>query len=371
MNKILSKNECVDILNSIGVLDKVDVDFLYDIYKVAAEGIQNITIANKIIEIEGVNQITLLEYCIGEYLYIFSSANEKEAEIIKKNQIENNSISSIAADKYLSLGAFAFKEQKLNNRFSPEISSIDMYLNFLLNTLKLFKKNSPKNSLISDLLNKSISIARCILRLLINGYETEAFSLWRTLHECECTLIVLVNNGQNTINAYLKHMNYGIAFNSNVRSNEIDKIFEEIKSQMKEHDLKSKDMKKFIEYGWLYSSKNVDPQTLKLNFKDGLEVVAGLQAYKDLYTRSSELIHSTPLLIYSNKQYFNFVSMLCLYESFFRIEKIFNSLLKHSVDENSYTSYENMRKVYYPQLIVVHKNLASIFLEWQKNQTSA
>jgi len=205
------------------------------------------------------------------------------------------------------------------------------------------------------------------LRLLINGYETEAFSLWRTLHECECTLVLLNKCDKPLISTYLKHMKYGIAFGENkLPKEEVDAIFVEIKEEMKRHELKSKDMKKFIEYGWLYAVPGVDQINLKLNFKDGLETISGLDQYKDLYTKSSELIHSTPLLIYSNKQFFYFASLLCLYESFFRIEKVFLAILENKSSENLFTQYKKMRAVYYSQLVNIHKRESHEFVKWQK-----
>ena len=40
-------------------------------------------------------------------------------------------------------------------------------------------------------------------------------------------------------------------------------------------------MKKFIEYGWIYAIENIEQDylQLKLNFRNGLEMVAGLERY--------------------------------------------------------------------------------------------
>ena len=76
---------------------------------------------------------------------------------------------------------------------------------------KKYNKNDPASTLITDLLMKSLSIAKCALSLLVDGFETEAFSSWRTLHECECTH-TFRTFWRPLINRYLKHMQYGIAF---------------------------------------------------------------------------------------------------------------------------------------------------------------
>jgi hypothetical protein len=72
-------------------------------------------------------------------------------------------------------------------------------------------------------------------------------------------LILLEKYGDPLIEQYLKHMKYGIAYKDLISNKEEqDNIFVQIKSEMKSHDLKSKDMKKFIEYGWLYSVPGIE-----------------------------------------------------------------------------------------------------------------
>ena len=93
----------------------------------------------------------------------------------------------------------------------------------------------------------------------------------------------------------------------------------------------------------------------KLNFRDGLETLAGLHQYSQIYMTSSEILHSTPLLIYSNKQYFFYLTILNLYESFFRIERVFQNLFFPRVNDEAKQRYLQMRKLYYSQLINIHE----------------
>ena len=138
---------------------------------------------------------------------------------------------------------------------------------------------------------------------------------------------------------------------------------------MKQYGLKSKDIKKYIEYGWLYSIPGVkeDPD-FKLNFRDGLEKYAGLSSYSTRYESSSEIIHSTPILIYSNKEYYYFISLLSLYESFFRLEKVFVSLFAKQVSEEQMKQYLEIRKLYYAQLVNIHKRESMQFQRWHEAQ---
>ena len=164
-------------------------------------------------------------------------------------------------------------------------------------------------------------------------------------------------------------MNFGLAFNDTIPDKaQQDKIFYEMKEEMRGYGLKSKDIRKYIEYGWLYLVADKDDPNFQLNFRDGLEKIAGLEMYAKRYEISSEIIHSTPLLIYSNKQYFYYMTLLSLYESFFRLEKVFVSLFSKRVSPEQMKQYEEMRKVYYSQLVIIHKRELEAFRNIQQNR---
>ena len=365
---IFNNEQVKRIIENAHIPMAIDIDYLFDVYEMANEVIDLLNKENSQIEVKNIDQFDLLFYCVGEYYYSVSRLNEEEIEKFKQKEDFASSMASVAADKYLSLSIFKHEERKLANRFLPPASSLNMYINFMLNIVKGYKKNDPQSTLISDLLMKSLTISRCILGNLLEGYETEAFSSWRTLHECECTLILLEKYGEPLINNYLKHMRFGFAFNNTIADKEQqDKIFYEMKEEMRGHDLKSKDIRKYIEYGWLYQIVPEGDETFKLNFRDGLEKLAGLSAYSKRYEISSEIIHSTPLLIYSNKDYFYYMTLLSLYESFFRLETVFVSLFSKRVSKEQMAQYLEMRKVYYSQLVVIHKRELEKFKRIRKN----
>ena len=363
-----NKEQVSAYINSLQVNVPIDADYVYDVYDMANELISMLDKENSQIEVKEINQLELLFYCVGEYYYSISHLNPEEIIKFNNNETYPSSMASVAADKYLSLSIFNHVEKKLGNRFLPPASSLNIYLNFMLNIVKGYKKNDPQSSLISDLLMKSLTISRSILEQLLNGYETEGYSSWRTLHECECTLILLDKYGDRLINKYLRHMNFGLAFNNTIPDKEQqDKIFYEMKEEMRGYGLKSKDIRKYIEYGWLYEIvPEEEKEAFKLNFRDGLEKLAGLEMYAKRYEISSEIIHSTPLLIYSNKEYFYYMTLLSLYESFFRLEQVFVSLFSKRVSEEQMRQYEEMRKVYYSQLVVIHKRELQAFRDLQK-----
>ena len=367
---ILTREQFDQVIDNLSNSQGIDKNVVYEIYLATSEGIQGLIESNILRGIRNVNPLELIYYCLGEYTYTNINKTPEERQFMGQDERYITSMASVASDKYLSLSMFNHVERKLANRFIPPVSSLNLYLNFMLNILQSYKKNDPKATLITDLLMKSVSISRCILGLVTDGYETEAFASWRTLHECECTLLLLEKYGDPIINRYLIHMQYGIVFKKeDLEDEKGTKIFNDMKEEMRELGLKSKDIKKYIEYGWLYEIPGVkEDLEFKLNFRDGLQKLAGLSMYSSRYEMSSEIIHSTPMLIYSNKEYFFFVTLLSLYESFFRLEKVFVSLFSKQVSEEQMQRYLDMRKVYYSQLVNIHKREMNNFQAWQNSK---
>ena len=346
--KIFTREEFDKVVQGLKMPSFYDGDFVYEVYLLANEAISQLPDLNLNMPVPYVNPIELTYYVLGEFIYSCEGRSEEDMKAFKENETIMESMASVSADKYLSLSMFNHKEVKIANKFLPSISSLNLYLNFIQNVLSMAKKNDPKTTLIRDLLNKSIGICRSILILLVEGYETQAFGAWRTLHECECTLVILDKYGDALIEKYLKHMNFGMAFRDSITDKELqDKIFYQMKDEMRALGLKSKDIKKYIEYGWLYNVPCFkEDESYKLNFRDGLERVAGLESYSKTYELSSEIIHSTPLLIYSNKNFFFYQTLLAVYESFFRLENVFVSLFKSRVTAQQLENYAALRKVY-------------------------
>lgn len=363
MNSIIQKETFRSFLLKLDKNLEPHLDFLYDVYENIFNGINEINNGNSSQPTFNINSLELIFYMLGEFNYAIRGFDSQKIEAFKNDEKMVEMLSNVSADKYLSLSLYNHREEKLTNRYLPPISSLELYLNLMLNIVSRYPRNNPSNTLIVDLLTKSLSIARCTLTLLCDGYETEAFSMWRTLHECESVLIILDKYQDVAINAYLTHMEYGIAYKNGIKdTKKQDAIFEQIKKEMASLGLKSKDMKKFIEYGWLTKIDDFNQnKEFKLNFRDGLQSLAGLHQYASIYMTSSEILHSTPLLIYSNKSYFHYLTLLNLYESFFRIEKVFVSLLFQRIDDQGKAKYLEMRSLYYQQLINIHKREMQMF----------
>ena len=364
MINTITKEEFIGFIKRFQLPHEVDIDFLYDVYETSVSGIKDLNESNMIAHVNGINQYDMINYCLGEVIYVTAPLNKEDREKYTHNEDNVHFIASIVADKYLSLSLFNYSEKKMMNKYLPPVSTLNLYLNFILNILNTYQQNEPRHTLIRDLLSRSASIARSILSLLVDGYMTEAFATWRTLHECECTLVLLEKYQEPLIERYLQHMRYGIAFKNALSSKEeTDAIFVEIKQGMASHSLKSKDMKKYIEYGWLYAIPEFnDNPEYKLNFKDGLEKISGVKGYGEAYNLASEIVHATPMLIYPNKDYFYYATLLSLYEAFFRLESSFYNLLYRHISKESGDSYLRMRNMYYSHLMNIYHREKDIFI---------
>jgi len=355
--EVMDKKSFFSMCDTISVSPKIDREFLYELFECAIDGADELVKTNIFNKDVPINNVFLLLYLVNEYGFVLDTKKITNDDV-KKDEDISSQIVSIALDKYFTNEHLNYKNETRISKFSPVISNLDTYLNFVLGILKKYPKRNPRETLITDVLYKGFSMAKAISELIVNGFETEAFSLWRTLHETECILSLLNKYGEPVIQSYLKHMNYAVAYRGAIPSKEeTDRQFELLKGEMKVLDLKSKDMKKYIEYGWLTAipDYNADP-SFKFNFRNGVEALAGLSSYSDVYEMASEIAHSSPLLIYSRNDYYLQKSISTLYESFFRLEAIFTNLYLKTIGKEEADRYFLMRDHYYQTLELIYKS---------------
>ena len=356
MKNILTKEQFIDIYNNLQVSSFIDPEIVFEAYQVAYEGAIDLSKSNLFGRSYPVSSLPLILYLINEFGFYLDS-HKVTCKELKDNETALSQIVSLAVDKYFTNEHLNYKNTKLISKFSPVISNFDLYLNFMMGILSRFPKNNPNETLVLDVMNKGFSIMKSILDLIVDGFGTEAFSLWRTLHENECILHLLNKYGSDVQSAYVKHLKYGVAFRGGIKDKEEnDRIFAVLKGEMKNLDLKSKDMKKFIEYGWLVSIPNYNEDNqFKFNFRDGVEKLAGLSAYSKLYEMASEISHSSPILIYSRDEYYLRLVLLTVYECFFRYEQIFSDYYLSRISKEEADRYRVMKKTYYSILFYIYE----------------
>lgn len=344
----LTTEEFSNLVKGLGYTERVDTTYLFERYLEVLDVYDMIAQQNPSYTLHSIDNVRLVLYLVNDYIYRLDGIDDVEKTLNDETFIAL--LVNSVVDKYAADVHFKYDHRRLVTQFYPPISTINVFTNFILKKLELFKKQEPSKTLIIDMLNKAFSLVKAITTLLTNGFETEAFTTWRTMHELEATLIILTKNGAPLINGYLQHMRYGDAYNKVLPLEVCDEIFLEIKSIMRDYDLKSKDTKKFIEYGWLRFLPSITKETFKLNFRDGLQLHAGLEEYNKTYQMASEVNHSSPLLIYSRRDYFAVITLLNLYDSFFRLENVFRVAYFSLLSEQEKHHYDQVRSLYYLEM---------------------
>lgn len=337
----------------------------------------------------------LINYSYGEWWFAVRD-NKNKKEIVKDHSLIV-SLSNKVAVKFLLLVRGVRKGQlKISSLspYSPVSTALKALITELINLNFPFIQNNPQKTLINDLFGRIFSKSNGTLKMLSQGLASDAYVSWRTLHEAECILAILVKDGKPMQDEYVQHIIYDNAFRGSIQSKErTDEIFIALKADLKSHGLKSKDMKKFIEYGWLYQTpeyKTLEEKgklfekyavsirdsngkegsfkiirgpsiesedyplfekyraelmswdhnqlhDFKLNFRDGIEFLAGLSKYSEWYETASEVTHSSPVFFYSNDQFFFDLSTVALYQLVLRVTGIFMSYMDEVFSANPNT----------------------------------
>lgn len=186
--------------------------------------------------------------------------------------------------------------EKISNtsEYSPEIAAYNMACSYSLYILGSFKGTDRRMNGINNLFKKAMVTIKSVIHLLAAGNSCDAVILWRHLHELECVLIVLCTKGEDLFFRYIKHMEY-FDMEGNPRAEELQqRLSEECKA------FGVKERNAFINYGWL---EYVDGfregfgKEYRLNFKDGLQKIAGLSARHAAYASASKILHPSAWVV--------------------------------------------------------------------------
>ena len=224
-------NESLKFFKKNGDIVNNNVE-LYDIYNLVCDLIEEVFNTILIKKYTPINSIIIILYIISELDYYYKTNDFSKDDIKKKLKDDDfkNDISSKIADKYLTNEQLNYKSDTFLNKFNPEISSLSLYFNFILNVLNNLKNLNKYQSLLVNMLINSFNLGKCIENLLIDGFEVEAFSTWRTMHENECIIYCLMRNGKLLFDSYFKHIEYSLAYRLQIKDKEkVDNLFIEIK----------------------------------------------------------------------------------------------------------------------------------------------
>lgn len=264
----------------------------------------------------------LVDYCIGEWNFY------KRYESESTTKIDYEDMAKKASRKYLIRRE---NDVRLDNESDHSYPYYDPLISTLTSAAVVFEKINrpmtrfdPSYSLMNDLFETIFKKILGVSKMLELGLYPDAFVSWRTIHESECIIQLLISGGDKCRESYINHIAYNNYFRNPLgiyTPEQLDAAFAVIKGEMKIHNLKSKDMKKFIEYGWLYEHPdwNDEDKTAKLNFRDGVERIAKHTEYAKIYELSSEITHSSAVFFYANDESCKDIAFHMIYQSCERI----------------------------------------------------
>jgi Family of unknown function (DUF5677) len=272
----------------------------------------------------------IIEYIIWEHKFNIEILDDQKRVALQKSEVYKNTIINSVLEKLLVLGHANFEFSSMTSKFSPEISTLDIYINLLIETIQILDLSpeytiSPIDdqtyvNVIASLFGKCFRVIKSALTLFSNGCESEALSLLRTLLEYECTIKILLDYGIKNTNVFISFIHHSIYQNNNTLGEETIHYLE------KEYkDFNAKPSNDFINYGWL---KHIDKK-MPLNVTDGLLNLSGYSEYREFYTIGSKNIHSSGSILFEHKQEIYFQAIGNLYFIAKDNFNSFNQYLQH------------------------------------------
>lgn len=178
--------------------------------------------------------------------------------------------------------------------YSPEIAAFNMACSYSLFILGSLRGEDRRMNGINNLFKKALVTIKSVIHLLAAGNSCDAVILWRHLHELECVLIVLNTREDELFFEYIKHMEY-FDLESNPNAEALQRRLSE---ECKAFGVKERNA--FINYGWLAHIEEFRSgmgKEYRLNFKDGLQKIAGQSARHAAYASASKILHPSAWVV--------------------------------------------------------------------------
>ena len=172
--------------------------------------------------------------------------------------------------------------------YSPEIAAYNMACSYSLFILGSFSGQDRRMNGINNLFKKALVTVKSVINLLAAGNSCDAVILWRHLHELEGVLITLNTKGEELFFRYVEHMEY---FDLETKPN-AEELQKRLSEESKAYGIKEKNA--FINYGWLVHVEGFREgfgKEYRLNFKEGLQKVAGQSGRYAAYASASKILH--------------------------------------------------------------------------------
>lgn len=351
----LTKDEFLAYLRFFAKQASIEDDMLYALYTDAVNLLALHHETFKDLPTKPLDQGRLILYLLFDYEFRMNKLAPQDRLLALEEDALYSRIVNMVVDKYGSMSYFKYDEGRLVTPYSMEISTIDVYTNFILLRITSLGEGQHEKLFI-ELLRNAFSLCRTITGLLVDGFEKEALSVWRSLHELEAVLVLIKD--QKVQMAYEEHIVYHAAFNNLLHKEEGDRVFVKIKEELRKYNLKSKDTKRYIEYGWITHHPAFDETLHKFNFRDGVQSLAGLEEARGVFQSASEVTHGSPLVLFSQRPQTLNLTLSALYRSFLTIEALFAALYERKGPANEVDIYLVIRQYYLEEINTVADHIS-------------
>lgn len=318
-------------------------------------------------ELDGARLDEIVSYIF--YYHLFHTSH-LPAELVRKLESDEKYRSFMARDVavYIVINEH-LNVEKLSNTsvYSPEIAAYNMACSFSLYVLGSLRGEDRRMNGINNLFKKSMVTIKSVVNLLAAGNSCDAVILWRHLHELECVLIVLNNMGDELFFDYVRHMEYfDLENNPNAEA-----LQARLSEECKAYGVKERNA--FINYGWLLYVNGFREglgKEYRLNFKEGLQKIAGQSGRHAAYASASKILHPSAWVVAIRDDKFYKFTVFELYRSLVNIigeiKKYLRKYASCSVKPAECTNYEKSIDGYLNMIARNNKIIAAKYAEGRK-----
>ena len=144
-NELMTREQFELVADNLRINKAIDRDYLFELLTYSLEGAKEVNETNILGKSIPINPISLLLYLVNELLFYLDNNKKKIEEIIDDDNA-NQVIASIALDKYFTNEHLNFKNEVGVSKYSPLVSTLSLYVNFVLGVLSRYKKRIPKET---------------------------------------------------------------------------------------------------------------------------------------------------------------------------------------------------------------------------------
>lgn len=318
-------------------------------------------------ELDGARLDEIVSYIF--YYHLFHTSH-LPAELVRKLESDEKYRSFMARDVavYIVINEH-LNVEKLSNTsvYSPEIAAYNMACSFSLYVLGSLRGEDRRMNGINNLFKKSMVTIKSVVNLLAAGNSCDAVILWRHLHELECVLIVLNNMGDELFFDYVRHMEYfDLENNPNAEA-----LQARLSEECKAYGVKERNA--FINYGWLLYVNGFREglgKEYRLNFKEGLQKIAGQSGRHAAYASASKILHPSAWVVAIRDDKFYKFTVFELYRSLVNIigeiKKYLRKYASCSVKPAECANYEKSIDGYLNMIARNNKIIAAKYAEGRK-----